>query len=111
MIFMQLCCAFPQMILLYRGRDKILPDRPFSLGRLGSTVNAITTLWTIFLIIIYFFPTERPVTKENMNYVVVVTVGFIGIIFALYIPKRSTFKGPRIPTEYAPETMEVHPVK
>lgn len=88
MVFMQMCCALPQMILLYHGRDKILPNRPFSLGRLGSTV-----------------------TKENMNSVVVVTAGFTGIMFALYLPKRGTFKGPRVPDEHVPETVEMHQVE
>lgn len=87
-VFMQMCCALPQMILLYHGRDKILPDWPFSLGRLGSTV-----------------------TKENMNYVVVVIAGFTGIISALCLPKRGTFKGPRVPDEHMSETVEVHQVK
>lgn len=111
MIFMQMSCAFPQMILLYRGRDKILPPRPFNLGRFGTAVSAITTFWTLFITTIYFFPTERPVTKENMNYLVVVTAGFLAIIFALYFSKRGTLKGPGIQAEKGLETVEVRQVK
>ena len=99
MIFLQMSCALPQAILLYRGRERILPDRPFSLGRLGSTINAVAVLWAILLIILSFLPTERPVTKENMNYVVVVSVGLIGLVLSLYFfSKRGSFKGPRDPS-------------
>ena len=56
MIFLQMSCSLPQAILFYRGREKALPHRPFFLGKLGSTVNAISVLWTVFLTILFFIP-------------------------------------------------------
>ena len=98
-IFLQTSCALPQAILLWRGRD-ILPERPFSLGRYGFAINLIAVIWVALLDILSCFPTEMPVTKENMNYVSVVSVGLTGIVLALYLfAKRGKYLGPRMPNE------------
>jgi choline transport protein len=60
--------VIPQGILAWRGRDKLLPDRAFDLGRWGFTVNTVSAVWTFFLIILCCLPTHYPVKKENMNY-------------------------------------------
>ncbi|KAJ5758113.1 uncharacterized protein N7511_006807 [Penicillium nucicola] len=96
-IFLQTSCALPQAILLWRGRDKVLPERAFSLGRLGPAINSIAVMWVVFLDIIFFLPTEMPVTKENMNYVSVVSVGLTGFVLGLYFfSKRGRFNGPMV---------------
>jgi choline transport protein len=96
-IFQQTSCIIPQAILLYRGRDKVLPERYFNLGRLGAPINAIAVAWVIFLDILYCFPTAMPVTPQNMSYVSVVSVGLVGFVIALWFAtKRGTFKGPHI---------------
>ncbi|KAJ5731596.1 uncharacterized protein N7483_006104 [Penicillium malachiteum] len=78
----------------------IMPERPFSLGRFGLAINLISVLWVILLDILCFFPTERPVTKENINYVSVVSVGLTVTVFALYLfSKRGRYLGPRVPNE------------
>ncbi|KAJ5946179.1 hypothetical protein N7454_003018, partial [Penicillium verhagenii] len=99
-IFLQTSCALPQAILLCRGRQ-ILPERPFSLGRFGFAINLISVLWVILLDILCFLPTEMPVTKENMNYVSVVSVGLTTFVFVLYLFfKRGKYLGPRLPDEH-----------
>jgi choline transport protein len=96
-IFQQTSCIIPQAILLYRGRDKVLPERYFNLGKLGAPINAIAVAWVIFLDILYCFPTAMLVTPQNMSYVSVVSVGLVGFVIALWFTtKRGTFKGPRI---------------
>lgn len=96
-IFLQTSCALPQAIVLWRGRDKVLPERAFSLGKMGPAVNFISVIWVLFLDIIFFLPTERPVTKENMNYVSVVSVGLTLFVLGLYFfSKRGKFNGPRV---------------
>lgn len=97
-IFLQTSCALPQAILLWRGRH-IMPERPFSLGRFGFAINLISVLWVILLDILCFFPIERPVTKENMNYVSVVSVGLTVTVLALYFySKKGEYLGPRVPS-------------
>ncbi|KAJ5094417.1 hypothetical protein N7456_010278 [Penicillium angulare] len=99
-IFLQTSCALPQLIVLWRGRDATLPERPFSLGKFGVFVNFIAVSWVAFLDILFFLPTELPVTKENMNYISVVSVGLTSIVLAFYwFAKRGKYLGPQMPQE------------
>ena len=96
-MFTQTSCVIPQAILLYRGRDHVLPNRYFDLGRFGTIVNAVAVSWTIFLDVLVCFPTSMPVTAENMNYVSVVFVGLASFVVLLWFStKRGTFKGPHV---------------
>jgi choline transport protein len=96
-IFQQTSCIIPQAILLYRGRDKVLPERYFNLGKLGAPINATAVAWVIFLDILYCFPTAMPVSPQNMSYVSVVSVGLVTFVIVLWFTtKRSTFKGPHV---------------
>jgi choline transport protein len=99
-IFQQTSCIIPQAILLYRGRDKVLPERYFNLGKLGAPINAIAVAWVVFLDILYCFPTAMPVTPQNMSYVSVVSVGLMCFVLVLWFTtKRGVFKGPHIDFE------------
>lgn len=96
-VFLQTSCIAPQAILLYRGRDKVLPQRYFSLGRYGALVNATSVIWVLFLDVIYCCPTAMPVTIRNMNYVSVVVVGLVTFVLSLWFTsKRGIFTGPKI---------------
>ncbi len=96
-IFQQTSCIIPQAILLYRGRDRVLPERYFNLGRLGPFINAVAVAWVCFLDVLYCFPTTMPVTPQNMSYVSIVTVGLIGFVVILWFTtKRGVFTGPKI---------------
>jgi choline transport protein len=96
-IFLQTSCIAPQAILLYRGRDKVLPARYFSLGRYGTAINATSVIWVLFLDIIYCFPTVIPATSVNMNYVSVVVTGLTAFVLILWFTsKKGKFTGPKI---------------
>ncbi|EMT67641.1 Putative amino-acid permease C15C4.04c [Fusarium odoratissimum] len=96
-IFLQTSCVIPQAVLLYRGRDRVLPLRYFSLGRYGAAINGISVAWVVFLDILYCFPTTMPVTPENMSYVSVVFTGLVAFVIALWFTtKKGTFTGPQI---------------
>lgn len=96
-IFLQTSCIIPQAVLLYRGREKVLPLRYFSLGKYGAWINGISVAWVVYLDIQYCFPTVMPATAENMSYVSVVFVGLVGFIIVLWhTTKKGTFAGPRI---------------
>ncbi|KAF2115737.1 amino acid permease-domain-containing protein [Lophiotrema nucula] len=99
-IFMQTSCVIPQAILLYRGRDRVLPPRYFDLGRLGVPVNAIAVAWIVFLDILYCFPTSMPVTPQNMSYVRVVCAGLLAFVIILWLStKKGVFEGPKVDFE------------
>jgi hypothetical protein len=46
-------------------------------GLLGWAANITCIVWTCFIVVIFSFPTVRPVTAENMNYAAVITVGVV----------------------------------
>jgi amino acid transporter len=97
---LNLTYALPQAILLIRGRERVLPKRPFNLGRhLGPICNAFSILWVLFITIIFCFPTSIPTTVASMNYVSVIIVGIsFLILISWWGGKRKTFSGPvRLP--------------
>ena len=96
-VFLQTSCVIPQAILLYRGRDRVLPPRHFDLGRLGAPINAVAVLWVVFLDVLYCFPTSVPVTPQNMSYVSVVAAGLVLFVVSLWFTtKKGVFTGPKI---------------
>lgn len=52
---------------------------PFYMGPgiIGWVANIACISWTLFVCVIFSLPTVLPVTKENMNYASVITVGVI----------------------------------
>ena len=74
-VFLLLSYAVPIVCLLYKGRDNV-PHGKFWLGKFGFVANIVTLFWTLFAVVFYSFPMSMPATKDNMNYVSVITVGF-----------------------------------
>ncbi|KAK7441808.1 polyamine transporter tpo5 [Stygiomarasmius scandens] len=71
---------------------------PFYMGNgiLGKAANWICISWTLFVCVIFSFPTVRPVTPENMNYASVITVGVMVLAFAWYfIDGHRHYHGPQ----------------
>lgn len=69
----------------------------FNLGsRWGPVVNGIALLWLILAMVFSTFPTVQPVTPDNMNYCVVVTMGwmFIGGVYYYVFGGKKRFTGP-----------------
>ncbi|KIW46951.1 uncharacterized protein PV06_02569 [Exophiala oligosperma] len=107
-MFLQTSCVVPQAILLFRGRDRVLPERYFSLGKFGVAVNAIAVAWVIFLDVLYCFPTSRPVTPQSMSYVSVVSVGCVTFVVLLWLTtKKGRFTGPHVDFEVMNERRRI----
>ncbi|KAG9079625.1 hypothetical protein FS749_008357 [Ceratobasidium sp. UAMH 11750] len=83
---------------LFRNHPEVhFKPGPFYMGDgvLGWTVNSICIIWTIFVAIILAFPTVRPVTKLNMNYASVITVGVMFCSLVWYFSgARRHYHGP-----------------
>lgn len=106
-VFLQTSCVIPQAILLYRGRDRVLPERYFNLGRLGPLINATSVVWVVFLNVLYCIPTATPVTPQNMSYVSVVCFGLISFVVILWFTtKKGVFKGPQVDYDLLRERRE-----
>jgi choline transport protein len=98
-IFLQTSCIIPQAILLYRGRDRVLPKWYFSHGRYGFATNAVAVAWVCFLNILYW-----PITSQHMSYVSVMCTGLVGFVLVLWFTsKRKTFRGPKVGYELLEE--------
>lgn len=68
----------------------------FSLGRFSIPTAILSCIWLFITSIFMFFPTEYPVTKDNMNYTIVI-VGGVALIATIYwvVSARHRFVGPK----------------
>jgi len=81
------------MRVLFNSKLKL--GNGFSLGKLSLPMNIISCLWLFFTMIPMFWPFVFPVVADNMNYSVVIVVGFVtfGTLFWIF-SARHWFKGP-----------------
>ncbi|KAK3709978.1 polyamine transporter tpo5 [Vermiconidia calcicola] len=81
--------------LVYSGKVQFV-EGPFTLGRISKPMNVLAISWVLFISVVLFFPTSKPVTATNMNYAIVVA-GFVGT-FSLgwwWAGARKKYTGPR----------------
>ncbi|KAJ6578897.1 APC amino acid permease [Mycena vulgaris] len=70
---------------------------PFYMGDgiLGWGSNLLCIFWTLFVCVIFSFPTVQPVTALNMNYASVITVGVMFLSLVWYFAHaHKHYKGP-----------------
>jgi len=80
---------------VYADKVKFI-EGPFSLGKWSKPLNMLAISWVLFISVVLFFPTSKPVTATNMNYAIVVA-GFVGL-FSLtwwWAGARKKYTGPR----------------
>ncbi|KAJ5937266.1 hypothetical protein N7454_004921 [Penicillium verhagenii] len=65
-------------VLLKRLRGEPLPAHRWTLGRYGMAINIGALAFLMPIFIFAFFPLSTPVTRETMNWSVVMYVGVIG---------------------------------
>ncbi|CAF0751173.1 unnamed protein product [Adineta steineri] len=68
----------------------------FNLGRFSIPIAIISCIWLFITSILMFFPFQYPVTKDNMNYAIVI-IGGIALIASIYwiFWARHAFVGPK----------------
>ncbi|KAF4535691.1 Amino acid/polyamine transporter I [Lasiodiplodia theobromae] len=80
---------------VYEKRVQFIPG-PYTMGIWSKPINLVACTWVVFISVILFFPTTKPVTATNMNYAICVA-GFVGL-FSLswwWIGARKKYTGPR----------------
>ncbi|CAF1001139.1 unnamed protein product, partial [Didymodactylos carnosus] len=72
----------------------------FNLGKFGVLIGTISSIWLFITSVFMFFPSTYPVTKDNMNWAIVVVAG-VTFIAGLYwlLSARYWFVGPRRATD------------
>jgi amino acid transporter len=72
------------------------PLGEFNLGRFSIPNAIISSIWLFITSIFMFFPAEYPVTKDNMNYAIVI-IGGVALIASIYwiVSARHWFVGPK----------------
>jgi len=94
--------AIPILISLLRGR-KLVANSPFSLGKFGFAINAVTMVWIGLAVVLFCMPVSLPVEPPTMNYASVVFAGFTFISAVWYLVRgRKAFTGPPV----APDATE-----
>ncbi|KAJ5722624.1 amino acid/polyamine transporter I [Penicillium malachiteum] len=91
--------AIPQAIILVRGRNKCLPNRPLKLGTCGYLCNLFAPLWSLVMIVFICFPPELPISVDSMNYSAPILVGLFLVILGFWFTSGRHFEGPRIDWE------------
>lgn len=87
--------------LWYSKRVDFVPG-PFDLDtmlkplKISKPINLIAIAWVVFISVVLFCPTSKPVTAENMNYAIVVA-GFVALFSMVwwYAGARKNYVGPR----------------
>ena len=94
------------MPILFRctAARRTFPLGEFHLGRFGLPIAMISSVWLGITSIIMLFPSTYPVTKDNMNYAVVIIAGVL-VIAAIYwfASARHWFVGPKRTDEEKPK--------
>ena len=64
--------------------------------KVSKTLNITAITWVVFISVVLFCPTSKPVTAENMNYAIVVA-GFVAMFSIIwwFAGARNKYKGPR----------------
>jgi amino acid transporter len=85
-----------KVFLLCPTAKVMLETSPINLGRWSFTVSVISMIWLLGTAVLMTFPTESPVTAENMNYTSVVAAGVVVLgILNWELNTKGTFKGPK----------------
>ena len=97
----------PQAVLLFRGRA-CLPERAFSLGKLGYPINALATLFLVFSSVTLCFPSFAHPTSSSMNYLIVVAAVGVALITAFWWGGlRDRFTGPSVHISREPAEQDI----
>ncbi|KAI4944262.1 hypothetical protein J4E91_008817 [Alternaria rosae] len=107
-LFLNITLVAPQTMLVLRGREKMLPERPLKLGYLGYFCNIFSTLWIFVLVVLVCMPPALPVTVASMNWTPPILIGlFLLIIVGWFTFGTKRFEGPKIDWELLNQANEM----
>ena len=76
--------------------EEPFPESKFDLGIFSRPLGLFSTIWLLGTSCLFFLPEVHPVTKDTMNWTIVVVAGFtmIGTV-NWFVNARYTFRGPK----------------
>ena len=95
-LYLNITYAIPQGLIAIRGRNNVLPNHPFDLGRMGYVCNILSPILVTVVGVLICFPPELPVTHQNINYTPVVLVALSLAILGFWFTTGRKFEGPKI---------------
>lgn len=110
----QVSYAIPILMkLLFAPKDEF-HDVPYSLGKWSIPCGSVATVWLLGTSVLFFLPTEYPITYLNMNYSIFIVSTFvlIGAIYWQY-SARFFYRGPKRSTRariYSHGDVEFNPL-
>lgn len=91
----QVSYAIPIFLRATHSRQTFVQNY-FSLGRFSIPVACVAAVWLLFTSVLFFLPSQYPITAQNMNYTCVVVAGFAAIsVFYWLVSARHNFVGPK----------------
>jgi amino acid transporter len=91
----QVSYAIPIYLRVTTARNSFQPGN-FHLGRASIIIGWLSALWLTFTSVLFFWPLEFPVTRDSMNWTVVVVAGVMFIcMFFWIVSARHWFVGPK----------------
>ena len=96
-LYLNITYAIPQALIAVRGRKNVLPEHSFDLGWIGYVCNYLSPFLVLIVSILICFPSQMPVTRQNINCTPVVLVGLSAVILIFWsIAGKQRFEGPKI---------------
>ena len=96
-LYLNITYAIPQMLIAARGRKHVLPEHHFDLGWMGYVCNYLSPVLVFIVSVLICFPSQLPVSQQNINYTPIVLIGmFITILTLWIVAGKQRFKGPKI---------------
>ena len=83
--------------IILRLFSKEFKPGPWTLGKWSKPVGIISTLWVVFIAVLFMLPSAKPVTLQSFNYTPVVVIGATVILIVTWLGgAKKWFKGPKI---------------
>lgn len=91
-VLLYISYSIPVVCLLIKGRKNI-KHGPFWLGRIGMVSNYVLLTWTAFTLVVFSFPSIKPLEAGNMNYVCAVYGVVLVIVLGYWFVRgKRTYK-------------------
>lgn len=91
-ILISVAYTMPIVLLLFKGRSVLPPNRSFNLGRAGIVVNSLALCWISLVVVFLSFPMYRPTTPDNMNWGTPCALGLLLLTVLNWFVRKGSYR-------------------